>query len=76
MDEFEFIRLFSENLRYYLSLSNITQKELSEYIGVDESTISRYLHRKLMPTAKQVVNLAYALNCDVSDLIPCYELVQ
>ena len=75
MREYEFLRIFSDNLRYSLDYANMSQRELADAIGVDESTISRYLRGQRMPTAKIIVNIACVLDCDISDLIPCDELI-
>lgn len=76
MRESEFISIFSDNLRYSMQYANMTQRELSDAIGIDESTISRYLRGQILPTIKNVVNMAYVLDCDISDLVPCDELVR
>lgn len=76
MKESEFIRIFTDNLRYSLHYANMTQREFADAIGVDESTISRYLRGRLMPTAKTIVNMAYVLDCDISDLVPCDEVIR
>ena len=76
MREGEFLRIFSDNLRYSLNYANMSQRDLADAIGVDESTISRYLRGLRMPTAKMIVNMAYVLDCDISELIPCDEMVR
>ena len=76
MRESEFIRIFSDNLRYSMQYANVTQRELADDMGIDESTISRYLRGQIMPTIKNVVNMAYILDCDISELVPCDELVR
>ena len=76
MREYEFLRIFSDNLRYSLNYANMSQRDLADVIGVDESTISRYLRGQRMPTAKIIVNMAYALDCNIDELIPCEELVK
>jgi transcriptional regulator with XRE-family HTH domain len=53
----------------------MSQREFADAIGVDESTISRYLRGRIMPTARTIVNMAYVLDCSIEDLIPCDELV-
>ena len=75
MREAEFLRIFSDNLRYSLEYANMTQRDLADAIGVDESTISRYLRQRLMPTIKTIINMAYVLDCNIDDLVPCDELV-
>lgn len=76
MRESEFIRIFSDNLRYSLEYANMTQRELADDIGVDESTISRYLRQQAMPTIKNVINMACVLDCDIGDLVPCDEIIR
>ena len=76
MRESEFIKIFSDNLRYSMQYANMTQRELADEIGIDESTLSRYLRGQIMPTVKNVINMAYVLDCDISDLVPCDELVR
>lgn len=75
MKEIDFINIFSSNLRYSMNYANMTQRELAEASGIDESVISRYLRGQVMPSTRCLVNIAYALDCDVADLIPCDELV-
>ena len=76
MRESEFMRIFSDNLRYSLEYANMTQRELADNTGIDESTISRYLRQQIMPTIKNVINMAYVLDCDISDLVPCDEIIR
>lgn len=76
MKESDFINIFADNLRYSLHYANMTQRDLADAICVDESTISRYLRGQIMPTAKTVVNMAYVLDCNVDELIPCEELIR
>ena len=76
MRESEFIRIFSDNLRYSMQYANMTQRELADEMGIDESTLSRYLRGQIMPTIKNVVNMAYILDCDISELVPCDDMVR
>lgn len=69
MSEMEWLEIFSGNLRDLMKETGSTQEELSEKTGIDQSTISRYLNKKRMPTVRAIVNLTYALNCNISDLI-------
>ena len=75
MKEIDFIDIFANNLRYAMNYANISQRELADASGLDESVISRYLRGHVMPSTRCLVNIAYALDCDISDLIPCDELV-
>lgn len=69
MSELEWLDIFSENLVSILQDTDITQRGLSEMSGLSEASISNYIHKKRMPNIKAVVNLAYALNCSMDDLI-------
>ena len=73
--EIDFIEIFSCNLRDAMNDIGITQRELADASGLDESVISRYLRGRVMPSTRCLVNIAYALDCRVEDLIPCDELV-
>lgn len=75
MKEIDFINIFANNLRYSMTDIGMTQRELADASGLDESVISRYLRGRVMPSTRCLVNIAYALDCDIQDLIPCDELV-
>lgn len=68
MSELEFIDIFGDNLREIIEETEYSQAEIEEMTGIRQSTISKYINKKIMPSLKNVVNLAYALNCDVRDL--------
>lgn len=48
---------------------NMTQKQLSERSGISESSISRYLHNDKRPRMDVVVNVAKALQVELSYLL-------
>lgn len=69
MTELEWMEIFSGNLRGLMKEQEYTQEELSENSGIPQSSISRYLKAERIPNAKAILNLSYALDCDVVDLI-------
>ena len=69
MTEAQFIREFANNLQGELEYSYTSQKELSEMTGITESAISRYVNGERMPSLKNVIKIARALECSVGDLI-------
>ena len=69
MSEMEWLEIFSGNLKDLMKETRMTQEELAEESRIDQSTISRYLNKKRIPTVRAIVNLSYALNCDMADLI-------
>lgn len=46
----------------------LTQEQLAERIGTTKATISRWETGERDPPAKALAALAYALNCEISDL--------
>lgn len=69
MTEVEWMNIFGDNLKDILNEYNMTQKELAEASNLNEATISRYIKKQRMPTMKAIINIAYALDCDVGELI-------
>ena len=67
MTEKEFIDIFAE--------TGTTQRELAKDSHLTEATISRYLSRDRMASSRALVNIAIALNCNLDDLVPFYDLV-
>lgn len=69
MSELEWLDIFAGNLAEILWDIGMTQKELAELTGLSEGTISKYLTRQQMPGVKALVNIGYALNIDLNELI-------
>lgn len=70
MTEADLLITFSNNLRYMMSEHCINQSELSRESGISRQAINSYLNAQRMPSLKAVINLSYALNCDLDDLVP------
>ena len=68
MSELEWIETFAGNLTEIIKESGYSQREVADMTGIMQSTISKYMNGKMMPSVKNIVNLAYALNCDVREL--------
>ena len=75
MSEVEFIDIFGDNLRSLMEEHGYSQRELARASGISHVTISRYLNKERMPTAKSLVNLAFTLECDLDELVPTYDYV-
>lgn len=69
MSEIEWLDIFADNLVERLSDANMTQKELAEEAMLAESTISQYIHKVKTPGLRAIINIAYALDCSIEDLI-------
>ena len=75
MSENEWLDIFADNLRDYIKESGLSQYELSEKTKISQTTISRYLNKQQMPSVKAVLNLSYALECDLYELIDFGEVI-
>ena len=61
---------FSKVIKHKLIEKGITQKQLAEYIGSGETTVSRYVNAKGLPGYYMLYRLTIALDCSVSDFFP------
>lgn len=69
MGEFEWLKIFGDNLVDMMNSANMTQRDLAKETGLSESTISKYINKAQMPGVKGLLNIAYALDCNLDDLI-------
>lgn len=69
MTENEWIELFSDNLMSLMCENHISQKELAEETGLSVKTINSYINETRKPSIKAILNISYALDCDLMDLI-------
>ena len=69
MSEMEWLRIFANNLNYYLETYGLSQNELAKRSGLEQGSISRYVSATQMPGIKAVVNIANALRISVDELI-------
>lgn len=69
MTETEWMNIFGDNLQSLMQERGYTQGDLAAESGLDQTTISRYLNKRCIPSVRAITNLAYVLDCDISDLI-------
>lgn len=69
MTEVEWLDIFGDNLKSMLEHANMTQIELAEYSGLSKAAISRYINKERIPSLRAIINISYALECDVGELI-------
>lgn len=65
----EWTENFSEALSELLDDRKMSQLELSEVSGVSVGSISSYVNKRAQPGIKAIINIAYALDVDVDELI-------
>jgi len=61
--------VFSKNLQYYMGRNGISQRELSDIIGVSAPTINEWIKAKKYPRIDKIEKLAKYFCCLKSDLI-------
>ena len=71
----QWCRKFSEKVQKIMGYRGFSQRELARVAKIPENTLSRYLSGQRIPRADQIVNIAKALDCTVSELIQFGEMV-
>lgn len=75
LTEAQWRRKFSEKVQKIMAYKGFSQRELAKMAKIPEPTLSRYLNRQRIPRADQIVNIAKALDCSVTELIQFGEMV-
>lgn len=75
MSELEWIDIFGDNLAEMLDEARMTQRDLADAAGLSESSISRYINKEMAPSFKAIINISYALDCSVDDLIDFGDMI-
>lgn len=61
-------QIFSKNLRVYMALLEIKQRDLAKQCGLSSVTINYYISGKRSPNLESAARIADALNIRVEDL--------
>lgn len=75
MSELEWLDIFGDNLVSLLRDARMSQRELAEVTGLSEATISSYIHKRKMPSLRAIVNIAYAFDISMDELIDFGDMV-
>ena len=75
MTEVELMELVGNNIKAVLKESWMTQKELSEETGINETLISRYIRGERLPSLKNLINIANVFECPLTDLVDADERI-
>ena len=62
-------KIFSKNLKWYLELKGITQKDLAQYLGVNPSSVNDWIKEKKYPRIDKIEMIARYFGVLKSDLI-------
>ncbi len=76
ISEVEFICIFADNLSDIMDEVGISQRQLAKKAHITEAALSRYLNKQRMPNMRTFMNLCHALQCEYSDLLPTYSMVE
>ena len=71
----EWKQIFSENLEAILREKGMSQRQLAIDSGVSAAMISDYINKRQIPGIPAAINMAYALDMDVGELIDFDERV-
>lgn len=72
----EWKNIFGDNLNSILQERGMSQRQLSIDSGVSQAMISDYINKRQIPGLQAAINMAYALDIDVSDLIDFDERIE
>lgn len=61
--------IFMNNLRYYMAEKSITQVSLVQELGLKKTTVSAWYNGRMIPRLDKMVEIAFFLDIDVSDLL-------
>lgn len=61
--------IFGDNLASLLDEKNMTQKELAKESGVSTAMISDYINKRSVPGLIAAINIAYALDVSIEELV-------
>lgn len=76
MTEQEWLNIFGDNLNGMLCDARMSQRELADAAMISEAAISSYIHKRKLPSVKAIINIAYALDCSVYDLIDFGDIIR
>ena len=60
---------FGDNLSDILKDAKVTQKEFAKDSGLSVGSVSDYINKWTVPNVPAILNMAYALDMEVDDLV-------
>lgn len=69
MTQSEWRSIFADNLITIMREQDMTQSRLAKDAGLSVSRINDYIYKRATPTIFAIINLAYALNVEVNELV-------
>ena len=75
MTQTEWRNIFGDNLASILEEIGMSQSQLAREAGLSVSRINDYINKNATPTIFAVINIAYALDLSVSELVDFDECI-
>lgn len=69
MTQIEWKHIFGDNLAAILEEKGISQARLARDAGMSVSRINDYINKNATPSIFAIINIAYALDIDVGELV-------
>lgn len=69
MTQIEWKNIFGDNLAAILEEKGISQARLARDAGMSVSRINDYINKNATPSIFAIINIAYALDIDVGELV-------
>ena len=76
MSEQEWMNVFGDNLSRMMTKAGYSQEEFAKEAGLSQATVSKYINKQQLPGIKAIVNIAYVLNCDVTELADFEDIIE
>lgn len=75
MTQFEWQNIFADNLSSVLEEKGMNQSQLARDARLSASRISDYINKRAVPSVFAIINMAYALDMSIDELIDFDERV-
>lgn len=72
----DWMEAFGDNLSDILDEQGMTQQELAKASGLSVGSISAYINKQSPPGIKAIINISYALDVDLNDLLDFGDMIE
>lgn len=76
MTQLQWREIFGDNLIGILEEKGMSQSQLAKDSGISTGMISDYINKRAMPGVMAIVNIAYALDMEVGELVDFGERIR
>ena len=72
----EWTEMFGENLSELMEERHMTQRDLAKASNLSIGSINSYINSQSPPGVKAIINLSYALDVDVAELLDFGDIIE